>query len=390
MPTARVLHLITESNLGGAQRNTLETVRRLPKDGYVPILAAGPDGPGDAGALMRAAADADLETHTIDSLRRSISPLADLEAYRCIRKLIRDLKPAIVHTHSTKAGILGRLAARAEKTPAVVHTIHGTPFHDRVGKLRHLLYAACERHAAKATDVLLAVAEAVKSEFVVAGVAPAEKIEVVYSGVDFEQLHPGGPRQHTREKLGIKDSEVLVIAVGALRECKGHRHLIKAAARLGSGGDSKYRFAIAGEGELRTQLERAIREQELQDRLHLLGERSDVADILEAGDIYVQPSLWEGLGRALTEAMYARKPVVASAINAIPELVEDGVTGLLVPAGSSQELAAAISRLADDRDLAARLGESAKRRVEVSMSVTTMIERICEIYRRVLGEGPSR
>lgn len=387
--SARVLHLITESNLGGAQLNTLATVRRLPRGRFEPILACGLGGPGDTGALLREAQNAGIETHEIGPLIRPVRPLADLAAYRSTRRLIRRLRPSIVHTHSTKAGFLGRLAARAEKVPVIVHTLHGVPFRLEGGGAAARVYLWLERRCARFTDALISVSQELALRYELAGICPAGEAEVIYSGISFSRLDVPVERESVRAEFGFEPDMSLAGFVGRFSEQKAPEVVVRAAAEV-LARRPRVGFLLVGEGRLRASVEQQIADLGLTGKVVVAGERADVPRLLRAFDIFVAASRWEGVGRALTEAMFVGLPVVAAPVNGVGELLEDGVTGLAAGPDDPAALAAAVERLLDDRQLAGRLGQAAHERVRRMMSAETMVERIAALYDRQLAGAGDR
>ena len=377
----RVLHVITESWLmGGAQRHTLLTLEGLAARGYDVALACGPGAP-----LVTAARRLGIPVTVFGSMVRNISPLRDLRCLIDNLRFLRRQRFDLVHTHSSKAGIATRFAAHRAGVPVIVHTIHGTPFRRELRSLVNRLAMLLERAAARRTHRLIAVAELVKQEFVDAGICAAERIETIYSGVDFTPFDVTVDADATKRALGIPAAHHVVGTVGHLMDHKGHRYLIDAARRVVD-TTPDVTFLIAGEGPARAATEARIAAHGLEAHVRLLGDRDDVPALLAIMDVYVQPSLAEGLGRSMTEALYARRAVVATAINAVPEVVEHERTGLLVPPRSADAIADAIVGLLAQPDRRRWLGEQGHRRVSTEFTANAMIERIDRLYRRLLAD----
>ena len=382
MKSIRILTLITESwLLGGAQRCVLTTICALKDKGYHVELACGPGGPLVDKALQRG-----IPVTTFPSLVRSITPYLDSLFLFEIYRFLKLRKFDIIHTHSTKAGLLGRLAAKFCKVPVIIHTIHGTPFVAGGGRFLNKALIFAEKASASFTDKLIAVGHLVKKEFLDAGVCEDSKIEIIYSAIDFDRFNVNVDIHYKKKSLGIVASDALVVGtVGHLVTCKGHKYFIQAASQLVKVFPNIY-FLIAGEGTLREELENQISHLNLESTVKLLGDRNDVPEILSIIDLYVQPSLWEGLPRTIVEAMYMKRPVIASAVNAIPELIEDGKTGILVPPKDVSALASAIEKLLENPDERKRLGENAYQRVFPEFSADLMVDRIEDLYLRLLAE----
>ena len=377
----KILHIITESwLLGGAQRNTLITIQGLKRKGYNVELACGPGGP-----MVDAALDSGIPVTIFDSMVREISPILD---FRCLienYKFLKQKRFDIVHTHSTKGGIITRFAAKLSGVPIIVHTIHGTPFQWGFSWVLNKTAILLEKNAALFSDKLIAVANLVKQEFLDVNICPPEKIETIYSGIDFRMFDISVDLEAKKRELRITPDEQVVGTVGHLVERKGHIYLIEAAQQV-LGKTPNVKFIIAGEGPYRPEIEKKIAECNLNHKVILLGDRNDVPELLSIMDIYVQPSLAEGLGRSMTEALYMKLPVIATAVNAVPELIEHEKTGLLIPPKEPQAIADAIQDLLSHPEKRKQLGENAHRRVFPDFSADLMVDRIENLYLRLLAK----
>ncbi|NIP84288.1 MAG: glycosyltransferase, partial [Planctomycetales bacterium] len=337
----RIAHVITRLILGGAQENTVLCCRDLREDcGDDVLLITGPPR-GPEGSLLGEARDLGIPLQEIDSLRRAIQPGRDYLAYRAIRRCLRAFQPEVVHTHSAKAGILGRYAAWSLGVPAIVHTVHGAPFHPYQPRLARAFFRSCERAAARRCHHLISVADAMTERMVAAGVAPREMFTTVYSGMDVEPfLRADDHRQAVRAELGYADDQILVGKVARLFHLKGHTDLIQAARQVIQ-RQPQVRFLLVGDGQLRGRLERQIEREHLQGYFRITGlvTPHEVARLMGAMDIVVHASLREGLARALPQALIAGRPVVSYDIDGAREVVLDQVTGYLVPPRDTAALA---------------------------------------------------
>jgi glycosyltransferase involved in cell wall biosynthesis len=370
----RIAHVITESEpFGGAQRNTLLTVAGLARAGEATELVCGP-----GGRLIPAARDAGVTVHVLDTLVRPIDPWRDARALAGLVSLCRARRYDVVHTHSVKAGLLGRLAAWLTGVPLRVHTIHGVPF-EIDGGVRARAYLAYERLLASVTHRVICVGEVLRQEVAGWGVIPAAKLVTVYSGIDFDAYAPGRPAGEVKRALGLASAWPIVGTVGRLTACKAQADLIDAVARLTAAWPA-LALVLVGDGELRADLERRARARGITRHVRFLGERDDVPDLLPILDVYAMCSRFEGVGRALTEAMYTARPIVATPVYGVREMIRDGETGLLVPPGDPAALAAAIERLARDRALAARLGAAARAQARALMDSRHMVTTIHALY----------
>ena len=381
----KVVHIITRLILGGAQENTLLTVddqHHLWKDEVV--LLTGP-AIGPEGSLVERARQRQLDLRIIPELRREIHPWRDWQSYRQIVNSLRELKPDIVHTHSSKAGILGRAAAHRLRIP-VVHTIHGSPFHPFQGRLAYQIYRWAEVWAARRCDKLISVCDAMTEQYVAAGVAPREKFVTVYSGMEVEPfINPSRPRDVVRRELGFQPDDVVVGKVARLFELKGHEYVIEAARGIAA-KNPHVRFLFVGDGLLRAQLEAQISRAHLTDRFVFTGlvPPEKIPELIAAMDIVVHASLREGLARVLPQGLIAGKPVISYDIDGAREVVLPGETGFLLPPRSVTELADAIGQLTADPALRERLGQTGRRKITDQFRHETMTQRLREIYEQVL------
>ena len=383
----KVVHVITRLIVGGAQENTLLTVEDQHRDyGDDVTLITGP-ALGPEGSLLDRAAQGGFPLRVVDPLRRSIHPSRDLKAFRALIRLLDKLQPDVVHTHSSKAGILGRAAAARLRLP-VVHTIHGAAFHYGQSGLTQRIYIAAEKWAAARTDHFISVSDAMTDEYVTSGVAPRDAFTTVYSGFDVEPfLTPPRPRETVRRELGFDDRHIVVGKVGRLFHLKGHEFVIAAAGRVVA-ERPQVRFLFVGDGNLRARYEREIAAAGLTDHFAFAGlvPPEVVPELLHATDLVVHTSQWEGLARVLPQALIAGKPVVSYDVGGAREVVIPDETGFLLPRDSVDELAESILCLAGDPDLRRRLGDAGRQRFTDQFRHQTMTRRIREVYQKVLEQ----
>ena len=369
----RVLHVITHLGQGGATDNTLLTVAGLNRSRYRVDLVAGP---GALEERARAAAD---RLVVLPTLRRDLLALADLRAAIALWRMVREYD--VIHTHTAKAGVLGRLVARARGVPVVVHTIHAFPVHDYMRPLERRVLLAVERLASRYTDRIIAVCEANASEALGLRIARPEQLRVVVSGVPTELVRAGSSAR-ARDALGIPAAAPVVGTVTRLMAQKAPLDFVAAARDvLASVPDAH--VLIVGDGPMYGEVEAAIGGE---PRIHLLGFRDDVPELLGAMDVVAFSSLWEGLGRALTEAVLAGKPVVATAVNGVPDLVLDAITGYLTPPGRPDDLAARILDVLGHPDRGASMGAAGAARVAGRFDVSEMLAGVDAVYQEVVGE----
>ena len=382
----KVLHVITESNLGGAQRNTLLTLRGIVANGGEAHLACGPHGPGDETALIREAEKSGVTVWKVRSLVRRVDPIRDLAAFLVLMRIMIRQDYDIVHTHSFKAGLLGRLAASLLRVPVIVHTFHGVPFDTRSESWKTRLCFRMERLLCRMCHRLVSVGEVLRHELIAHRVARPEKIATVRSGVDFSLFDRIPGERAVREELGVPADAPIVGFVGRLAEQKAPEILLEAFIIVKRCAPGAHLLFI-GEGPKRDELLKMITP-DLRGSVHLLGERQDVPRLLAAMDVFALPSRWEGVGRALTEAMYMKLPVVCTGVNGVPELVEDGVTGLISRPDDPVDLAEKILGLVNDRARAAALAQAGRKRVKALMSSESMVRALLDLYRELVLAGP--
>ncbi|RMG42667.1 MAG: glycosyltransferase family 1 protein [Acidobacteria bacterium] len=351
----RVCHVITKLELGGAQQNTLYTVRHLDRRRFDPSLIAGPGGVLDEEARRIVG----VTFETSPPLRREIRPLDDARALIDLTRRLKRLAPHIVHTHSSKAGILGRAAAFFARVPVIVHTVHGWGFHDGLPRTRRALYVLAEQMAQLLTTRTVAVSEANVRTGVSRDIAPPEAFRVIRSGVELERFRRSTGSGRLREELRVPEGAPLVGMVACLKPQKAPLDFVAVAARVAQAHPTA-RFVLAGDGELRPEVERAVAAAGLAGRFFLLGWRRDPEIVVGDLDVLVLTSRHEGLPRVIPEAMSAGKPVVATAVDGSPEAVLPGRTGFLRPPGDVEGIAADVSRLLRDPALARRFGRAAR------------------------------
>ena len=383
----RVAHVITRLILGGAQENTLLNCEDLAREfGDDVLLATGP-ALGPEGSLMDRARGGPAEVVEVEALRRPIHPLRDLAAYRGVRAVLREFRPDVVHTHSAKGGVIGRLAASSLRIPAIVHTVHGAPFYPYQRAAVRELYRRIEQFAARRCHALVSVADAMTEQLVAAGVAPRDKFSTIYSGMEVEPfLAAGEHRRRVRESLGIGPDDVVVGKIARLFHLKGHEDVVAAAATA-CRQDPRLRFLFVGDGLLRPQIETQIRNAGLGDRFVLTGlvPPEQIPELLGSMDFVVHASLREGLARVLPQAMLAGLPAVSYDVDGAREVVLDRRTGRLLAARDVSGLAEAILELAADADLRAQWGAAGRELCREPFRHEVMTREIRALYKRLLG-----
>ena len=374
----KVCHVITRMILGGAQESTVLSCEGLHARGHEVTLIAGP-ALGPEGELMSRARGGGYRVIEIDDLRREINPIRDRRSYRELLSLLRQLAPDIMHSHSSKAGILARKAAAKVGGIRIVHTVHGLPYHRYEKWWRNRVYVALERRAAGRSDAIVSVADAMTAQALAAGVGKAEQYTTIYSGMEVEPyLARPADAGAFRKSLALRDDAILVIQVSRLFELKGHEYIIEAASRI---GDRRVHFCFVGDGSWQQRIEADIARRGLADRFRLTGllppER--IPAVMHAADILVHCSLREGLARTLPQAMLAGTPVISFDVDGAREVVDEA-TGVLLPPKDVEGLMAGIENLAADADLRSALGAAGREKCREMFSHNHMVDRIEQVY----------
>lgn len=379
----RILHVITKLELGGAQQNTLHTCRELARRGHDVLLVAGP-----GGMLDDEAARGPFRFLPLPVLVREIRPWSDLRALADLASIIREWRPDVVHLHSSKAGALGRVAsaiARATgRRHVLVHSIHGWSFAAGMPRLQAAIYRVVEHACAPLTHHFVAVSRRDLDLGIELGIVPPDRGIVIRSGFDLGAFaRSEEDRRRIRAEWGVGEDDVLVVNVSNFKPQKAPLDFVRAAG-IAAKESPALRFAFVGDGELRPEVEAAIAAEGLGRRMTLAGWRRDVSAILSAADVFALPSLWEGLPRSVVQARACGLPVVATAVNGTPEVVEDGVTGWLVPPGRPEAMAARLVELARDEGLRRAMGARARQGIE-EFSQDAMVDEQERLYRSLMG-----
>lgn len=382
----KICHIITRLIVGGAQENTLLTCGGLAERGHEVVLLTGPDA-GPEGSLLTEADHDSYRLIVVPSLHRALRPFADWKARRELTRIIKELNPQIVHTHSSKAGILGRLAARDAGVPVIVHTIHGMSFNRTQPFYVRRFYAALERHCAKFTDKLIGVAEAMTHQSVAAGIAGANKFVTVYSGMRTDWYQPSRyDRAAVRRAWGVGADDVVVGTVARLFTNKGYEVLIPAMVEALRRMPNLF-FVWVGDGAMRSVYERRLEGAGIRRRVHLTGlvPPEQVAELLAGMDMLAHSSQWEGLPRAAVQALLMQKPVISFDIDGAGEVVIPGRTGVLVPLNDVRRLAAAMTELAADPAKREQFGRAGREECLQRFDHHVMVEQIEKLYQELLA-----
>lgn len=382
MKRVPVIHTITKMEFGGAQQNTLYTVATLDRDRFEPVLITGP-----GGYLMDRARELDIDLKVARNMERPVSPARDLLAYRELVRLFRPYgkSPAIVHTHSSKAGILGRWAARKVGIPLIVHSIHGFGFTPGQNPVVNRLFRSAEQITSRITDHFIAVSQSNKEEGVRLGLFDRGKCTVIRSGFNLDEFRSSPPVEPgILDGLGIPGGAPLVLMAACLKPQKAPLDFVRLAARVHE-VIPEVRFLLAGDGELKGELEREISKKGLKGVFFHLGWRKDIPRLMKSSRIVVLTSLWEGLPRVIPQARAAGRPVVATAVDGSAEAIRDGVDGYLCEPGDVDGLARKVVHLLNNPEHSARMGLRGSEAVD-EWDQDTMVKQQEDLYERLLKE----
>ncbi len=374
----RICHVITRMILGGAQENTLLTCEGLRARGHEVTLITGP-AIGPEGELLSRARAGGYRVIVLDSMRREIHPGRDRATAAELRRLLTEIRPDVMHSHSSKAGIIARRAAAKVGGMKIVHTVHGLAFHRYQPWWRNRLYIALERAAAKRTDAIISVADAMTAQALAAGIGRPEQYTTIHSGMEVETfMRRPRDTDKVRAALKLPRKAVVITQISRLAELKGHEFLIQAAQEI---PNERVCFCLVGDGRLRGQIESQIAELGLAKRFRLTGLVSPdrIPALLHASDILVHCSLREGLARALPQAMLAGLPVVSFDIDGAREVV-DSDTGILLAPKDAPGLTMALETLADCPPLRKKLGTAGQAKCHEMFDHNRMANQIETLY----------
>jgi glycosyltransferase involved in cell wall biosynthesis len=402
----KIVHIITRLIVGGAQENTLLSCEGQHRDGHEVTLITGP-AIGPEGSLMQRAESFGYRVIVIDDMRRAISIGKDYRTYQALVRTIDQLQPDIVHTHSSKAGIIGRWAAwkkcrsqnaegRTNTMPglsyaegpgrtrrwAIVHTIHGLAFTASTSAIVNYVYKLLEKWTAPITDKIVCVADSMTQQSLAAGVGKPSQYVTVYSGMEIAPfLNPPVDRLTMRKQLGVGEEQVVVGTIARLFDLKGHDDLLDLAPQLCS-RFPQFRFMWVGDGSLRSSFEKRIADMNLTDRFILTGlvPPTRIPELVNAMDIVAHPSRREGLARALPQGSLCGCACVTYDIDGAKEAVLDGKTGYVIAPFDKQKFGEAISKLLDNRELRKAMGSAGREFASQRFGADVMVKALEQEY----------
>lgn len=387
------VHIITRMDKGGSAENTYLTVKNLNRDKFKPVLIIGPTIESEMSAQERKTKYDELNRLTENGIKvmvcphlyRRISIYHDLMAFLWLFTTIRNLKPEIVHTHTSKAGILGRWAAFFNQVPIICHTPHGHIFYGYFGLIKRTFFKWAERLTSSITQRIICLTEGEKEDHIQLKIAPEHLFFICPSGVDLDEMKRDFYQYISEEwqkELDVKKDDLVIGTMGRHVKVKGHEILLKASREILERKPNAL-FCFLGSGPQKEELEEKAKEWEISHRIRFIPWKEDPRPVLNLFKIFVFPSLNEGMGRSLVEAMALKKPVVATRTGGIPDLIDDGVNGLLVPPSDASALAEAILMLADRPNEMEKMGQMGEKMAQ-KYSLNVMMQKIEEMYQDLL------
>ena len=383
MDKTTVVHIITKLELGGAQQNTLFTVANLERRKYEPVLISGTEGilVEDAKKLK------DVKVYLVPELVREIRPFKDVISFLKIRRILKELKKPrsniIVHTHSSKAGILGRWAARVAGINLIIHSVHGFSFNDYQPSFLRAFYIFIERVTSLVTTRFIAVSKANIEKGMAERIFSKNKAVLIRSGIDIREFQEvKGDKNKKKEELGADVRCPLVAMIACFKTQKSPLDFVK-IARIVTDNIAEIRFLLVGDGVLRSEIEELIKKLGMDGKILLLGWRNDIPEILSCIDVLVLTSLWEGLPRVFPQAMASGVPVVATDVDGAPEAIKNGINGYLLPPKDINAMAEKVIYLIRHPEKAQEMGEKGKGLVE-EFDIWKMLAQQEELYASLL------
>jgi len=376
----RVLHIHTMPVISGSGINTYLSMLGMDRALYDVELACAP-----GGRLIDLVRGSRMHVRTFKNLVQPLNPSRDPRALVDLYLFLRKNPYHVVHTHNSKAGFIGRLAAVLARVPVIVHTVHGFAFHDQEPPWRRFLFRNLERLASRWCQKMIFISQPLLDWALRERIVGKEKTVKIYSGIPLERFQPvqKEEKDRIRSKWQLGPEDAVIGVVSKLWEGKGHGILIQALKEL-ERDIREIKLVVVGEGYLHDDLQAMVHRLGLQDRVLFTGFQMDVSEIIAAFDVAVLPSFFEGMGRVILEAMAMARPVVASRVGGIPDLVQDGRNGFLVQPGSVGELASAIKKLLLDKALAERMGWAGRKMIDDKFSADIMVRSTEGVYRELL------
>ena len=374
----KIIHFITHLPVGGAQDNTLFTLELLDKKKYEIFLACNFSGE----LVSRAKKIEGINLINIVDLQREVNIIKDIKALFKIYFLLRREKFNIVHTHSSKAGLIARIASKINKVPLIIHTVHGFPFNDFMSKTKRNFYIYLEKKMAQFSDALITVSNLNKQKIIDLKICNKEKIFNIYSGIDLEIFKSRNDNSF-RKSLNINKESILIGSVGRLSLQKDPLTMIKAITIVKKNIQNVH-LVLVGDGDMKKELIEEIEKHKIQNYVHLVGNIMDIWNVYPSLDLFIMSSIYEGLGRSITEALCCKIPVVCTNVEGVPEIVRNNITGLLVEPRDHLKLANAIISSLNNIDKSKKMAENGSEFVNENFDVKKMVADIDDLYEKLI------
>lgn len=387
MKKIKVIHPITRLILGGAQQNTMETCDHLNRDRFEASIISGPE-TGAEGSLIPEIRRRGIPLTLLPEIVRRPAPARDFLAVKKMAQIFKKEKPHIVHTHSSKTGILGRWAAKMAGVPVILHTVHGWGHHVYKKRLYQKLFTFLEQKSAQITDTLIVVADINARDGLKDGIGTPDQYRTIHSCIDLNTFAARSTATaEIKAALGLKPDCRIIGTVGRLSAQKNPLDFVRTAEKVKKALPNT-QFLFVGDGPLRPETESRIRASGLSDDIVLTGLRTDVPELLGCMDVFILTSLWEGLPRVIPQAMACGLPVAANAVDGVCEVIEDGINGFLIPPGDTGQMAERIVRILEEDALRQRLIRKGEETAAKRFSLADMIQKLEALYEeRLLIRG---
>lgn len=370
----KILHIIGDSRFGGGVRVILSLIKMAQQHGWeADVLSTDP-------VVKQEFESKGIRVVSLPVIWRNHHPVRDIIGLFRLSCFLSSSDYSIVHTHTSKGGFVGRLAAKLAKIPIIIHTAHGFAFHEFSNPIALIVYSRLEQLATRWCHRIITVSNFHRNWALRLGIAPPDKIVAIPNGIATDYLTVTVHRSEMRRILGLSSKDVVILAMGRLFPQKGLEYLIQAMPYILAGANRSTYLLLAGEGPMLDKLHKLAKVCGVSQNVFFLGFRKDIADLINTADIVVLPSLWEGLSIALLEAMALGKPIVATSISSNREVIKDGENGLLVPPRNPQALAQAILCLISDSTFALRISEAALKTFIENYTESRMLEQTWKVY----------
>ncbi|WP_420794783.1 glycosyltransferase family 4 protein [Desulforamulus reducens] len=372
----KVLHVVRPA-AGGMKNHLINLIRYTDKNKFSVTVACPP-----GTSMWDELYDMGVDLIPIP-LRGELSPTKDYLVVHTLVKYLHQSRTTILHTHSSKAALVGRVAGIIARTPVIIFTVHNSIFYEEWSRLKKKIYSTVEKILARFTDRIITVSEALKQELLVKEDLSPTRLTTIYNGIEVEKFTTQSDLNEIRQSFNIPESSMIIGTIARLAPQKGVSYLLKAASHL---KEYNVTFLVVGDGPLRQELEQEVSERGLQNRVIFAGKRDNIPEILSILDIFVLPSVTEGLPLTILEAMAASKPVVATRVGGVPEAIVEGKTGLVVSPKDPEALAVALAGLLGERDRLNRMGQNGQKHASEKFTVNLMVEKTMDLYKQLLLE----